>query len=108
MRQQIANKPLEYDDNIAACEKALPETKDTTYESRMTRMLEDLKAQRLDAIGRTLYNQALQIYKESQDYAASVTALRELKAKAAGSVWERKIDPMLKKHEALLERSRQK
>jgi hypothetical protein len=101
----VRSKPLEYDANIAAAEANLAKAKGSKYEALLGRKIDDLKKQRLEAQGKALYTEALaQVKGAPKEYAANVAALRELKAKAAGSRYEKIIDKLLKRQEALLAR----
>ena len=92
---QIRKSPPDYDANITAAEDALAKAKGTRYEAKIQGILTSQQARKLDSIGRAAYDKSIKQVKGSRDYEANVAELEAQKAKAAGSVWEAKIDKLL-------------
>ena len=92
----IKSAPIAYDDNIAKAQAAMADVEGTSYHERPKKTLAGLERDRLEAIGKTLYAQAkAQVSSTPKEFEANVTALEELKAKAAGSPFERSIAKLL-------------
>ena len=73
----------------------------------MKKQLDSLKVQRLQVIGRRLYDDSrAQIQQSPTDYAANVAALKDYLARAKGTPYERHIAKLLARQEALLARSK--
>ena len=103
------DNPLKFDENIALAEKNMESTKGTKFEKLLKRQLDSLTEQRLQVIGRRLYDDSrAQISKSPTDYAANVAALKDYHARAKGTPYERKIAGLLARQEKLLERSQRK
>jgi len=106
LNAQIRKSPPDYDANITAAEDALEKAKGTRYEAKIKGILTSQQTSRLTAIGLAAYKACIAQVKSSRDYEANVATLEAEKAKAAGSVYEAKIDKLLAGQRKYLEREK--